>query len=112
MRRFVIVLAAFVTSFAASSTPAIEPDALLDHIKFLASDDMKGRANGSPELDRAGDYIAQQFKSAGLQPGGKNGGWFQPFELIVGLTVGNGNRLTIESNGRKVSLTLGTSYYP
>src|SRR5215471_15526548 len=112
MRRFVIVLAAFVTSFAASSTPAIDSDALLDHIKFLASDEMKGRANGSPELERAGEYIAQQFKAAGLQPGGKNGAWFQPFELIAGLTVGTGNRLTIEANGKKVALTLGTSYYP
>jgi hypothetical protein len=112
MRRLVIVLVAFVTGFAASSTPAIEPDTLLDHIKFLASDDMRGRANGSPELERAGDYIAQQFKASGLQPGGKNGSWFQPFELIAGLAVGNGNRLTIESNGRKVSLTLGASYYP
>jgi hypothetical protein len=25
----------------------IEPDALLGHIKFLAADDLKGRANGS-----------------------------------------------------------------
>jgi Peptidase family M28 len=112
MRRCVLLLAVVVSSIAASSTPIVDPDALLDHIKFLASDDMRGRANGSPELERAGDYIAQQFKGAGLQPGGKDGGWFQPFELVAGVTVGKGNTLTIESNGRKVALTLGTSYYP
>ena len=47
----------------------IEPDALLGHIKFLAADDLKGRGNGSEGLERAADYIAEQFKSAGLQPG-------------------------------------------
>ena len=113
MRRLAAaVLLAVVTGIAASSTPAIEPDVLLDHIKFLASDDMKGRADGSPELERAAEYIAQQFKSSGLQPGGENGTWFQPFELIAGLTVGTANKLSIEADGKKVSMTLGTSYYP
>ena len=64
----------------------IEPDALLGHIKFLAADDLKGRGNGTEGLERAGDYIAEQFKATGLQPG-VNGGWFQPFELNAGLAI-------------------------
>src|SRR3954464_15176435 len=103
---------ALLSTLLDGATPQIKPAELLDHIKFLASDDMKGRANGSPELERAADYIAQQFKAAGLQPGGTNGDWFQPFELIAGLTVGKGNELDVNYNGRKVSLTLGRSYYP
>jgi hypothetical protein len=89
----------------------IEPDALLGHIKFLAADDLKGRGNGSEGLEKAGDYIAEQFKAAGLQPG-VNGGWFQPFELNAGLTVGKDNSISIQSRGKTVTLTLGTSYYP
>ncbi|HEY9463182.1 MAG TPA: M20/M25/M40 family metallo-hydrolase [Vicinamibacterales bacterium] len=89
----------------------IEPDALLGHIKFLAADDLKGRANGSEGLERAGDYIAEQFKSAGLQPG-NNGSWFQPFELNAGLLIGPTNSLSFQSRGKTVTLTLGTSYYP
>jgi hypothetical protein len=89
----------------------IEPDALLGHIKFLAADDLKGRGNGSEGLERAADYIAEQFQSAGLQPG-VNGGWFQPFELNAGLTIGPTNTLSFQSRGRTVTLTLGTSYYP
>ena len=89
----------------------IEPDALLGHIKFLAADDMKGRGNGSEGLERAADYIAEQFKSAGLQPG-VNGNWFQPFELNAGLTIGPTNSLSIQARGRTITLTLGTSYYP
>lgn len=89
----------------------IEPDALLGHIKFLAADDLKGRANGSDGLERAADYIAEQFKSAGLQPG-VSGSWFQPFELNAGLLIGPTNSLSFQSRGRTITLTLGTSYYP
>ncbi len=89
----------------------IEPDALLGHIKFLSADDLKGRGNGSDGLERAADYIAEQFKSAGLQPG-VNGSWFQPFELNAGLAIGPTNSLSFQARGRTVTLTLGTSYYP
>jgi len=89
----------------------IEQDALLGHIKFLASDDLKGRGNGSEGLERAADYIAGQFKAAGLQPG-VDGGWFQPFELSAGLSIGPTNTLSFQFRGRTISLALGTSYYP
>jgi len=112
----------------------IDADRLLGHIKFLASDEMKGRADGSPELDRAADYIARQFASIGLRPGGdlfNEGGtaqegpraraantkedpltWFQPFELVAGLAVGSGNSLVIADRTRSVKLSLGSTYYP
>lgn len=35
---------------------------------FLASDEMRGRKTGSPEIDKAADFIAAEFKKAGLQP--------------------------------------------
>jgi len=35
---------------------------------FLASDEMRGRRAGSPEIDKAADFIADEFKKAGLQP--------------------------------------------
>jgi Peptidase family M28/PA domain len=90
----------------------IAPEALLQHIKFLSSDELKGRSNGSPELETAGDYVAQQFKAIGLQPGGTSNEWFQPFQLIAGLTVGPGNKLSVSVKGRTVNLALGVSYYP
>jgi peptidase M28-like protein len=105
----VLVLAAGV---GAGGEATIDPDAILRHIKVLASDEMKGRANGSVELERAGDYVAQQFKAVGLEPGQGAGEWFQPFELIAGLNVGRGNALSFEFQGKKINLVLGTSYYP
>ncbi len=73
---------------------------------------MKGRANGSAELERAGDYIAQQFRAAGLQPGGTGGSWFQPFELNAGLTIGPGNSLTFHYRGRSVAADAGQRLLP
>jgi hypothetical protein len=90
----------------------IEADRLLEHIKFLASDELKGRGNGTEGLERAADYIARAFKDAGLEPGGEDASWFQPFELVAGLTIGRANELTIEQGGKRVRLALGSSYYP
>ena len=91
---------------------AIPPASIIEHIKFLASDELKGRDTGSEGLERAGDYIARQFAAIGLTPGGKGNGWFQPFDVVVGLTVGSGNRLSIEHGSTRVSLALAVDYYP
>ncbi len=35
--------------------------------RVLASDEMKGRRVFTPEIDKAADFIAAEFKKAGLQ---------------------------------------------
>jgi hypothetical protein len=65
------------------------------HVSFLASDELKGRGNGTPELERAADYIATQFRAYGLQPAGNNGSFFQRFDLTVGAELGSKNTLQI-----------------
>ena len=84
---------------AAAEAPAISTDNLRTHLQFLSSDEMRGRANGSPELERAAEYIAEQFEDAGLRPGGVDG-WFQPFEVVAGLNVGPGNELSHQRPGQ------------
>jgi Zn-dependent M28 family amino/carboxypeptidase len=70
------------------------------HIAVLASDAYEGRLTGSPGYLRAADYVAGRFKAAGLAPGGVDGSYFQPVNLVsqsvdqdashVTITVGNG----------------------
>jgi peptidase M28-like protein len=67
--RILIPLLALTVAVSAAP-PAIDADRLLAHVRFLASDEMKGRADGGPELNRAADYIAAQFREIGLTPGG------------------------------------------
>lgn len=45
------------------------------NLTVIAADDMEGRVTPSKGLDKAADYIAAQFKSAGLEP--INGNYFQ-----------------------------------
>ena len=61
---------------------------MLEDITLLASEAFKGRELGSPELDKAAEYIAQQFQQAGLQPGGDSGGYFQIWQQDVGTPKG------------------------
>jgi len=97
---------------ATLAAPPVAPDRLIEHIRFLAADELQGRGNGSEGLERAAEYIAAQFRQAGLQPGMDGKDWFQPFEINAGLTIGEGNALVVESRGRSVRLSLGQSYLP
>ena len=106
------LLAALIAGVSYAAAPPIDPEARLQHVKFLASDDLQGRGNGTDGLERAGDYIAEQFQAAGLTPGGANGDWFQPFELTAGLRIAAGNSLVIRAGGETVRLALGLEAYP
>jgi len=62
----------------ATLAPVFSEKRMMAHINYLASDEMKGRGLGTPELDAAADYIAGKFKEYGLLPMGKT--YFQDFE--------------------------------
>ncbi|MBM3794830.1 MAG: M20/M25/M40 family metallo-hydrolase [Acidobacteria bacterium] len=58
----------------------IRPDSVRGHLSFLASDLLEGRATPSRGLDLAAEYIAAQFRRAGLEaPMGA--GYFQSLNL-------------------------------
>ena len=71
-------LTAVLVIVAASAISARQPAARWwSHLSFLADDSMKGRDTGSPEHRKAAEYVAAEFKRAGLEPGGTKG-YFQP----------------------------------
>jgi len=70
---------------AIGQLPPIDLDALLTETKTLSSDAFEGRAPGTKGEDLSVNYIADQFKKAGLKPGNKDGTYFQPVPL-VGIT--------------------------
>jgi len=86
-----------ISSLAAGSLPLSElsADRYMQHVSFLASDALKGRGNGTAELEKAGDYIASQFRSLGLKPAGDGGSFFQKFEITVGVEFGSKNALQV-----------------
>lgn len=54
-------------------------DQYLAHIQYLADDERGGRQPGQPGIEQAAEYIAAQFRAAGLAPGGEDGTYFQTF---------------------------------
>src|SRR5437879_1925243 len=76
------------TRTAAEVVADFSPSRYLEHVRYLASDEMKGRGDGSPELDKAADYIASQFRLWGLRPMGDNSTYFQHFEITTGAQTG------------------------
>jgi Zn-dependent M28 family amino/carboxypeptidase len=68
--------------FAQPPLDRITPDSLRASITYLASDELEGRATPSPGLDKAADFIAEQFKKAGLEP--IDGSYFQTATVFGG----------------------------
>jgi Tol biopolymer transport system component len=98
-----------VTSAAigsASLSPEISTNDLAAIVGYLASDALEGRFTGSKGAELAADFIARQFRAAGLQPLGTNGGFFQPFEFNAGVRImTNANRLSFGFTNRTASST-------
>ena len=63
---FILILTAAVT-FAQDVNKLIPAKEVLRVETFLAADELKGRRPGTPEIDKAADYIANEFKNSGLK---------------------------------------------
>jgi Zn-dependent M28 family amino/carboxypeptidase len=67
---------AVVLAHIAAATP---PDQTIAPLIYLASDRLKGRYIGTPGIDTAAVYIADQFRQAGARPVPGAAGYFQFF---------------------------------
>ncbi|HEX4895080.1 MAG TPA: M28 family metallopeptidase [Solimonas sp.] len=61
---------------------SIRSEDLLRHIEVLASDRFEGRAPGTRGEDRTVEYLVEQFKAMGLQPGNPDGSYVQDVPLV------------------------------
>ncbi|HEY6503426.1 MAG TPA: M28 family peptidase, partial [Chitinophagaceae bacterium] len=50
--------------------------------RVLASDEMRGRKINTPEIDKAAEFIAAEFKAAGLKTFGTSGTYRQEFAMV------------------------------
>jgi hypothetical protein len=110
-RRSAILLFAFAAcAIAAIEQPALNPERYLTDIKFLASPEMKGRASGSPELEKAAKYIEDAFRADGLKPAGA--GYLQPFEITTSSKLGKYNSFESISQGEIETLQVSREFIP
>jgi len=98
------------SAFAASNL--IDAQRYLENIKYLASPELKGRATGSQEIEKAARYIAGNFERFGLVPAGTNKGYLQTYKINTSSKLGGKNQMSISAKGKKQSLKLNQDFSP
>jgi len=112
----VLVLAACLAAQEPTITPEqravlnhISADSLRGHLSFIASDALEGRATPSRGLDLAAEYIAAQYRRAGLEPAGDDG-YFQTASIIVREPNREGLAMTVKAGGRTITIAANEAY--
>lgn len=76
----VVLLSLFcIRSEAQNISDSITPQQLKEYVSFLAADSMRGRSNGSRELEICAAYIANEFEKFGLKKSVVLQSYFQRF---------------------------------
>ncbi len=90
------IVAGFALALAGAGLAArLDTADYISHVRYLASNELQGRGNGSPGLERAAEYLEQQFVIYGIQPVPGHG-FFQDFPLTTSAKLGSKNSLTYE----------------
>src|SRR6187200_1281871 len=85
MKRFIatgLLLATTFFVFGQKASDIINAKEVERIEKILSADDMRGRRTFSPEIDKAADFIADEFKKAGLQTFNGASGFRQDFTMV------------------------------
>ena len=97
-----------IGTYRSGSSPSINENDIMDHIRYLSHKDRAGRYPGTRESKDVISYLIRHFKSFGVQPGGGNGSFVQPFNITDGIELGKNNSLIIDGD----SLVTGRDYMP
>ena len=87
MKKITLILLTIISSFALNAqtdakkvTETVSKSNIEGHIYFLASDELKGRETGTPEIDIAASYLANSFRRYNVKPA-NNGSYYQEVKL-------------------------------
>ena len=105
--KFVLPIALAAGLFAAN----VSSNEYLGIVKFLASPEMRGRATGSPELEKAAAYIRDQFRGMKLKPISGDS-YFQDFDVTTSARLGKKNELTYSTGAAPESLRFEQDFVP
>ncbi|HEV1286904.1 MAG TPA: M28 family peptidase [Bryobacteraceae bacterium] len=104
-----LLLAADLTPQQQSAMDHISAQSLRGHLSFIASDVLEGRATPSRGLDLAAEYIASQFRRAGLEPVGDDG-YFQTATLLQREPNWEGFDMTFTAGGKTIRIDKTEAY--
>lgn len=98
-------------SLTGASAQSVNPDSLLAHVRYLASDALAGREAGDPGADSAAAYVARAFAAYGLEPLGSDR-YRQAFEITTGIAIASDSRLVLRSSRGSRTLKLYEEWLP
>jgi hypothetical protein len=105
-----LVFGASACDRAAPAPIAIEASAIEAHMRFLASDDLAGRAAATPGYMTAAEYVAMEFAAIGLEPAGMGAGFYQPVPLLVAHLLADETTLTLRRGDGETRLEIETDF--
>ena len=82
---------------ATAAAATITAEDVARRIGVIADDSMLGRDTPSKGLELTAQYVADQFRSFGLGPGGENGTWFQRYSISRRRLVLDRSRVVLRS---------------
>src|SRR5271154_2603866 len=94
----------------AVSMQSIDAHRIAEHVRFLASDLLEGRAPGTRGGDIAANYIATQFALSGLKPAGDNGTYLQKVDFVGVKTLPSTTASLVPAHGEATTLKLTEDY--
>lgn len=105
-----LILAVPVIVSAGENDPDLER--ITDDLYFLASDNLGGRLPGTLGFEIAAEYIKNEFKYSGLNPGTPDGSYFQDFDITSGVSLAGANSLDITTPDGTFSYSAGDDFLP
>jgi Zn-dependent M28 family amino/carboxypeptidase len=112
-----VVLSAALLLGAAPMVPGdsrsfapIDPARMSTIVRTLASDTFEGRGPGTAGEAKTIQYLAEQFRLLGLEPGGPDGSWFQTVPLVR-TQLDKGGSAAFAVGGQSVKLRFPDDIY-
>lgn len=88
----------------------INPTELRMHLEFLASQEFGGRYTLAPNFTVAAKYLATRLEAYGYKGTGKDGSFYQPFEVISSQVEPQSSTLSITAKGNTTDYKYGDFY--
>ncbi|HVU89833.1 MAG TPA: M20/M25/M40 family metallo-hydrolase [Pirellulales bacterium] len=118
-----MLLVALVAAAPVRIVRAVEAEAvasaekrLADSTRYLSDDALEGRGVGTAGIDKAADYLAEQFAALGLNTKLYDGTPFQKFKMPIGSEMGEPNVLSFAapaaSKDKSIELKLSADFTP
>ncbi len=79
----IALLAVFALSASAGFAHAFDAGRAKKHVETIAADEFEGRKSGLAGGVMIEEYMARQFEEFGLEPGGVDDTYYQPFPMLV-----------------------------